>query len=212
MHVVFLGPPACGKGTQSKLLVKKKGFRHLSTGDLIRSECNSGSECGEKIKSTINTGKLVDSNVVNTLVQKSIENSIGISVLFDGYPRTVDQAIFIDGILEKKGEKIGQVFYFDVDQDELLSRILNRFSCGDCGAVYNSVTNTTRVDGVCDFCGGKNFIRRNDDTESVLKDRILSYYAETEPLKVFYQQRDILTVVDAKLPVELVTEQILNAF
>ncbi len=211
MHLVFLGPPACGKGTQSSVLVEKFGYKHLSTGDLIRAEIAGNTPIGEELKSTINTGKLVDSKIVNQLVQKYIEKHEGMGVLFDGYPRTIDQALFIDGLLEKNNTKIKQVFYFDIEPKELMKRILNRVSCKKCGAVYNLVTNPTKVEEVCDSCGGTNLVRRADDNEVVLANRIDSYFTETKPLKEFYQQRSLLIVVDAKLPVHKVTEEIVNA-
>lgn len=211
MQVIFLGPPACGKGTQSSALVEKFGYKHLSTGDLIRAEIASGTPIGEDLKSTINTGKLVDSKIVNQLVQKYVEKHTGISVLFDGYPRTIDQALFVDGLLEKNDMKIKQVFYFDIEPSELMKRILNRVSCKECGAVYNLVTNPTKVEGVCDSCGSANLVRRADDNEAVLANRINAYFTETKPLKDLYLQRGLLTVVDAKLPVHKVTEEIVNA-
>ena len=211
MHVVFLGPPACGKGTQSSFLVEKFGYKHLSTGDLIRSEIDQATPLGEELKNTINTGNLVDSKIVNELIEKYVEKCSAIGVLFDGYPRTIDQALFIDGLLEKNDMKIKQVFYFDVEPDELMKRILNRVSCKQCGAVYNLITNPTKVEGVCDSCGSTEIVRRADDNEVVLANRINSYFTETKPLKDFYQQRNLLTVVNAKLPVHKVTEQIVNA-
>jgi adenylate kinase len=211
MHVVFLGPPACGKGTQSSALVERFGYQHLSTGDLIRSEIAKATNTGEELKSTINTGKLVDNKIVNELVQKYVEKHTGIGVLFDGYPRTIDQALFVDGLLKEHGTKIKRVFYFDIEPDELMKRILNRVSCASCGEVYNLVTNPTKVEGVCDSCGSTNLVRRADDNEAVLANRISSYFTETKPLKDFYQQRGLLTVVDATLPVHKVTEEIVNA-
>lgn len=211
MQVIFLGPPACGKGTQSSVLVEKFGYKHLSTGDLIRSEIANATAIGNDLKNTINTGNLVDSKIVNQLVEKYVEMHTGISVLFDGYPRTIDQALFVDGLLEKHSMKIKRVFYFDIEPNELMKRILNRVSCAECGAVYNLSTNPTKVEGVCDSCGGTNLVRRADDNEAILANRINSYFTETKPLKDLYLQRGLLTVVDAKLPVHKVTEQIVNA-
>ena len=178
---------------------------------MIRSEIANATSIGNDLKNTINTGNLVDSKIVNQLVEKYVEMHTGISVLFDGYPRTIDQALFVDGLLEKHSMKIKRVFYFDIEPNELMKRILNRVSCAECGEVYNLATNPTKVEGVCDSCGGTNLVRRADDNEAVLANRINSYFTETKPLKDLYLQRGLLTVVDAKLPVHKVTEQIVNA-
>lgn len=209
-HVVFLGPPACGKGTQARFLVEKFSYKYISTGDLIRAEMKSLSKESSEIKETIHTGRLINSDIVNSLVQKCIEKNDKMSVLFDGYPRTIDQALFIDGVLKSRNEKIDSVFCFEINYDELIERVLNRFSCSGCGFVYNVVTNTTKIEGVCDFCGGKDFIRRGDDSEMVLKNRIESYVAETEPLKAFYKKQNLLKIVDARESISAVREQILN--
>ena len=133
------------------------------------------------------------------------------SILFDGYPRKIDQAIFLESALENSVGKLKNVFYFDVEPSELLQRILNRINCRACGSVYNLQTNPPREEGVCDNCGSKELMRRGDDNEEILKNRIQSFYEETNPLKDFYLERGILTVVDARAPVEIVTKQILNA-
>ncbi len=210
MHLVFLGPPACGKGTQSAILVQKYGYYHLSTGDLLRKEIATGSELGKKIKETIEQGILGSSKIVNELLKKDIENHRQMSILFDGYPRKIDQAIFLDSVLEKNEGAVKRVFYFDIDADELLQRVLSRVTCSACGAVYNLQTNPPKEDGVCDSCGGHDLARRGDDTEKVLKNRIQSFFEETAPLKDFYQERGILTVVNARASLDEVTQQIIN--
>lgn len=211
MHVVFLGPPACGKGTQSDVLVKKYGFHHLSTGDLLRKEAESGSDLGDKLKITLEKGELASTELVNQVIKKDIEKYSKTSILFDGYPRKVDQAIFLDEIIAATGDKIKKVFYFDIEENELLQRILNRITCKDCGAVYNLQTNPPKNEGVCDNCAGTNFVKRNDDNEAILKNRLKYFFEETALLKDFYQKRGILTVLDARAPVEKVTEQIISA-
>ncbi len=211
MHVVFLGPPACGKGTQAEVLVKKYGFHHLSTGDLLRKESASGSELGNQLKVTLEKGALAPTELVNKAIKKDIEKYSENSILFDGYPRKVDQALFLDQILSETNGKIEKVFYFDIDAEELLQRILNRITCKDCGAVYNLQTNPPKKEGVCDSCAGTNLVKRNDDNEAILKNRFKYFLEETSVLKDFYQKRGILTVLDARAPLEKVTEQIVNA-
>ncbi len=211
MHLVFLGPPACGKGTQSAILVQKYGYYHLSTGDLLRKEVATGSELGQSIKRTIDKGALVSSEIVNELLKKDVENHRQMSILFDGYPRKLDHIEFLDAVVKENKGAIKRVFYFDVDADELLQRVLNRVTCNACGTVYNLQTNPPKEDGVCDSCGSLELVRRSDDTEEVLKNRIQSFFEETASLRGFYQKRGILTVIDARAPVEMVTEQIINA-
>ena len=211
MHVVFLGPPACGKGTQAEVLMKKYGFHHLSTGDLLRKESASGSELGNQLKVTLEKGALAPTELVNKAIKKDIEKYSENSILFDGYPRKIDQALFLDQILAESNEKIEKVFYFDIDAEELLQRILNRITCKDCGAVYNLQTNPPKKEGVCDNCVSTNLVKRNDDNEAILKNRFKYFLEETSVLKDFYQKRGILTVLDARAPLEKVTEQIINA-
>jgi len=211
MHLVFLGPPACGKGTQSAILVQKYGYYHLSTGDLMRTEVATGSELGKTIKLNIEKGVLAASEIVNELLKKDVENHKQMCILFDGYPRKIDQAKFLDSVLEKNKGTLKSVFYFDIDAEELFQRILSRVTCKACGAVYNLRTNPPKEDGVCDSCGSHELVRRGDDNEEILKNRIQSFFEETAPLKEFYQKREILTVINAREPVEIVTEQIINA-
>lgn len=210
MHLVFLGPPACGKGTQSAILVERYGYYHLSTGDLLRKEIATGSNLGQQLKKNIEKGILGSSEIVNELLKKDIENHRQMSILFDGYPRKIDQAIFLDSVLEENKDALKRVIYFDIDANELLQRVLSRITCGACGAVYNLQTNPPKEDGVCDSCGGHDLVRRGDDTEEVLKKRIQSFYEETAPLKDFYQKRGILTVVNARASLDEVTQQIVN--
>ncbi len=211
MHLIFLGPPACGKGTQSAILVQKYGYYHLSTGDLVRKEVATKSELGCKLKMCIEKGALGASEIVNELLKKDVENHKQMSILFDGYPRKLDQAEFLDSVVELSDGVLKRVFYFDIDADELYKRILGRVTCNDCGAVYNLQTKPPKEEGVCDSCGGCRLTRRGDDNEEILKNRIQSFFEETAPLKDFYLKRGILTVVNARAPVEVVTEQIVNA-
>lgn len=210
MHLVFLGPPACGKGTQSAILVEKYGYYHLSTGDLIRKEIAIGSVLGQELKKNIEKGILASSEIVNKLLKKDIENHRQMSILFDGYPRKMDQAVFLDSVLEENKGALKRVIYFDIDADELLQRVLSRVTCNACRAVYNLQTNPPKEEGICDSCGGHDLVRRGDDTEEVLKKRIQSFYEETTPLKDFYQKRGILTVVNARASLDEVTQQIVN--
>ena len=211
MHVVFLGPPACGKGTQSEILVKKYGYHHLSTGDLLRKESASGSDLGNLLKLTLENGALAPTDLVNRAIKKDIEKYSKNSILFDGYPRKIDQAIFLDDMVAKTNGKIKRVFYFDIEVNDLLQRILNRITCKDCGAVYNLQTNPPKKEGVCDNCASANFVKRGDDNEAILKNRFKYFLEETAPLKEFYQERGILTMIDASASLENVTEQIVNA-
>lgn len=211
MHLVFLGPPACGKGTQSAILKKEYGYYHLSTGDLIRNEIEAGTESGCKLKACIEEGQLGASEIVNELLKKDVEKHRQMSILFDGYPRKLDQAKFLDSVLQDNDGVLKRVFCFDIEADELYKRILGRVTCNNCGVVYNLQTNPPREEGICDNCGSHQLIRRKDDNESVLKNRIQSFFEETAPLRDFYQKRGILSVIDARAPVEVVTKQIINA-
>lgn len=208
MILVFLGPPGCGKGTQSEYLVKHKEFKHVSTGDLLRAEVKAGTDLGKQIESLLASGALVPSEIVIELLKKSLDFSRGVRLLLDGFPRTLDQALTLDKMLEDVGSSVHSVINFSISEQELYSRIAGRFSCASCGMIYHDPHMLPEKEGVCDKCHGTEFKKRSDDTAQALSERLKEFEAVTAPLKQYYQDKGILNNVDAAKSVQQIREEI----
>jgi adenylate kinase len=210
MNLVLFGPPGCGKGTQAQLLSTHHGFVHISTGDLLRDEIRSASALGQEVQNICASGQLVSDEIIMKIVEKRIADLGTKSILFDGIPRTLNQALALDNVLAGFSARIHRVVSLSVPDSVLFQRITGRFHCKACKAVYHTQNNPTKVVGVCDVCGGADFERRADDQEASLKVRLVSYYEQTKPLESFYQKREILTEVDATQAPEAVCAQIVK--
>jgi adenylate kinase len=199
MNIVFLGPPGSGKGTQAKILAQRKNFLHISTGDLFREEIEKKSELGLKVKSFIDEGKLVPDNIVLDVIKRRI--NLSSNILFDGFPRTVEQAEGLSQMMEEISKKIDIVFFFEISDNEVIKRIVARRSCQKCGRIYNLITNPPLNDEACDICGVKLY-QRDDDREDVIKKRLEVYKIQTSPLISYYRLEGIFEVIDASKGVE----------
>jgi adenylate kinase len=197
MNIILLGPPGAGKGTQAKMLVDERGMTQLSTGDMLREARASGSMMGQKLAEIMDRGDLVTDEIVIALIAEKLDDGAAENgAIFDGFPRTLPQADALGALLAETGLKLDAVVEMRVDDDALITRIVHRYTCGDCGAVYNDKLNPTKVDGMCDKCGGTNMKRRADDNEESLRTRLLNYYKDTSPLIGYYYANDNLTTVD----------------
>ena len=211
---IFIGPPGSGKGTQTIMLSKETGFPHIDTGSLLREEIASGSNDGQIADSFISKGQLAPIELVariikNRLNKKDCENGF----ILDGYPRSLEQAYALDKILDElDGEnKVNlKAFYFDVDENKLIERLVNRRSCEKCGAIYNLKTMNMQETDNCPKCGGK-LIRRSDDTEEVARKRFDTYYNQTAPLIERYDKRGNLVRIDASLTIEEIHKNLTGA-
>lgn len=184
-NLLFIGPPGGGKGTEIQIL-QQMGFTKLSTGDLIRNET--------EYKSISDKGDLVNDDVVNGLVEKALANRKD-GVIFDGYPRNVQQAVTLDRLLQTVGMQLHRVIVVDTPDDLIIRRIAGRYVCKACGATYNKYGNKPRVDGVCDVCKGSEFFTRKDDEESVVMKRLEEYHRTSAELIGFYQSKSLVTRV-----------------
>lgn len=213
MIMVFFGPPGSGKGTQAQKLEKNlKNVVHVSTGDLLRQEVASGSPLGLQIKSTIESGSFVTDEVVLELASSALRKNIEKNIIFDGFPRTLNQAIAFDALLGVENNlKIDVVFNFDIDAQTLVGRISGRYVCLDCGAVYHKQDKKPKIDGVCDQCKGNRFAERKDDSALVLETRLAVYQEQTLPVIAYYRNKGLLKQIDASLPLEDVTLSIQKA-
>ncbi len=187
MNVILLGPPGAGKGTMAAKIKEHFGFLHLSTGDMLRAEMKNGTELGKMAKSYIDEGKLVPDSVIIGMVKNRLESTEG-GILFDGFPRTVEQAKALSEIA-----KIDAVINLDTTVDVVVGRICSRRLCKDCGAVYSTAWHSGDT---CEKCGGPLYIR-DDDTEETVVKRFSVYQEQTAPLVAFYEAQGCLYTIDA---------------
>ncbi len=187
MNMIFLGPPGAGKGTLAQILVEKTDLTHLSTGDMLREEIKKGSDLGKMAKSFIDEGKLVPDNVIIGMVEARLKSTKG-GIIFDGFPRTVEQAEALDTIA-----KIDLVIDLYTTVDVIISRICGRRICKKCGAVYN--TSWYKKD-TCQKCQGELYTRA-DDNEETVKKRFDVYTKQTAPLVAYYEKKGVLRHIDA---------------
>lgn len=211
-HLVIFGAPGSGKGTQSKKLQDKYGVKVVSTGDLLRAEVAAGSEIGKSCAEIMAQGKFPDNKIIFQLIELFWEKNADASgILYDGFPRTVEQAEFLLTSLRNRGETIEAVIDINVDQDVLVKRIAGRFACAKCGEIYNRYFKLPSNEGVCDVCGGDEFKTRADDNEDTVKTRMMMYEQSTAPvLDYFMDQQLEIIIVDGMQSVETVFHQIEN--
>lgn len=206
MKIIFIAPPAAGKGTQSNLLSNEFNIEHISTGDLLREEIKSGNK---ELQSIIESGKLVNDELILSILAKKIDSLD--SYILDGFPRTINQAISLDELLKSKNEKIDYVIYLSVDKEIAKKRILGRVSCPKCGSVYNTMIEgmNSKVDMICDNCNSE-LTKRIDDTEETLSTRYDTYISETEPLIEYYKNKGVLYQIDSSRDTMTVYNDIKN--
>ncbi|MEE2668934.1 MAG: adenylate kinase [Gemmatimonadota bacterium] len=192
MHVVLLGPPGVGKGTQGILLADAFGWERIVTGDLLRAARDAGTELGREAQQYMARGELVHDQLIIGIVQEKLKAlTLGTNVVFDGFPRNSSQALTFSMMLQTVGLAIDQVVVLEADDDVLIKRISGRRSCPSCGAVYNQSLASPIREGVCDTDGGALF-RRADDEPSTVRNRLEVYRRETEPLIAYYEKSHAL--------------------
>lgn len=192
MIIIMLGAPATGKGTVAGMLSSNLGIPHLSSGDLFRQEIAAGTEIGQKLNSYMTKGELVPDELVIEMVGKRLAApELSTGVILDGFPRTEVQAEKLDEMLNSENKKIDLVVNLDTPVDEILERVVNRRVCKECKSVYNTVLNPSKVEGVCDKCGGETY-QRDDDKVEKAKNRLDIYFKETAPLTAYYEKTGAL--------------------
>ena len=211
---IFIGPPGSGKGTQTKMLSAEYKLPHIDTGSLLREAVASGSEEGKLANSFMEKGQLVPIDVVSRIIKnRLLKEDAKEGFILDGYPRSTEQAFALDKILEEidNDKEIKPiVFYFDVAQEKLLERLVNRRSCSTCGSIYNLKTMKLDDETICPKCGGK-LTRRDDDTEEVAIKRFDTYFKETAPLIELYEGRGQLVKIDASLDINTIYKNLTGA-
>lgn len=205
-----MGPPGSGKGTQGKLLAKKLNLPHISIGDIFRGMVKAENNDSKLLQFYMSQGKLVPSELVNDIVHKFLsQKKYEKGYILDGYPRNLAQAKYFN-ILVKQDIKI---LFFSIEDQTIIKRILGRFSCINCGQIYNRFFIKLKVDNICDVCGSNQFIHRQDDDEQTIKQRIEEYKIETNPLMDYYKSNQQLHSIDAnenREDIELAIDKLLK--
>lgn len=209
MNIIFIAPPASGKGTQSEYLQERYNYLHLSTGDLLRSEINNKSELGTKIESIISKGELVSDEIITDLLKNKLENIGHQKFILDGFPRTKSQAISLDNIFKELSFNDYLVIYLKLDSDIALKRALGRMVCSNCGASYNKYFQNLmpKENGICDKCQTK-LTHRTDDNEESFKNRFETFLELTNPVLGFYKEKNKLCTIDANQSADVIFKDI----
>ena len=209
---IFLGPPACGKGTQTNHLSEYLGFPHIDTGSLLRAEIAKATPDGLVAKSFIDKGQLVPPELVGNIIGNRLaEKDCSLGYVLDGYPRSLAQAEMLEEINKKidKEDVTFKAIYFDIDTEKLIERVVNRQSCPKCGEIYNKKFKPSKIENICDKWNVE-LKTRADDNEEVARARFETYYRETAPLIEFYKNKNVLYKIDANGSIEEVWERLLE--
>ncbi len=208
MLIILLGPPGAGKGTQAEKIVHKYDLAYISTGDILRKAVKNETSLGRKAREFMDKGLLVPDNLVVEIVRERLmEPDCSKGALLDGFPRTVDQAAFLDQVLPDIDMSVDRVLLIQVEVKELVERLTGRRVCCDCNANFHVQYRPPSVRNVCDSCGG-DLYQRDDDTLSTVTERLDVYKKQTEPLVDFYREKSLLYEIDGSKDMEGVFEQI----
>jgi adenylate kinase len=211
MHIVLIGAPGAGKGTQAAAIVQKLGVAYVASGDMFRQAIEQGTERGLQAKAYMDRGELVPDEVTVGMVMARLAHpDARQGVLLDGFPRTVPQAQALDAALQAQGTRVAQALYLAVPEEELLRRLSGRWLCRRCQASYHEVFNPPAVAGVCDRCGGELY-QREDDTRETAERRLRVYFEQTTPIIGYYRDQGVLDEVDGNRSIEAVRQAICGA-
>ncbi|MFC1915873.1 adenylate kinase [Chloroflexota bacterium] len=208
MYIIFLGAPGAGKGTQAAAVARKMNLVHIASGDLFRQALEQKTKLGLQAKSYMEKGVLVpDETTIQMVLERMTAPDCATSIILDGFPRNMEQALALDKALARQSKAIDKVVYIKVSEEELLKRLGGRWVCRHCQTVYNIINSPPEVWGKCDKCGG-GLYQRPDDTAETVKKRLEVYFAETTPLIDYYTQKSKLLEIDGVGSVDEVTQRI----
>ena len=207
MNIILFGPPGAGKGTQAQSIVKKHNYFQLSTGDLLRGEIKKKTNLGKKIDQIISKGKFVSDDVVNKLLKDTILNlKFRDRIIFDGYPRTIEQSKHLDLILNGFNQKIDLIISLSVPREIIEKRIIGRVTCNKCSLTLNEFFNKEEIK--LHPCGQENFVKRDDDNISVIMSRYDIYQKTTKPVLDFLSKNSYFHEIDGTLKITEITAKI----
>jgi adenylate kinase len=212
--LIMLGPPGAGKGTQAKIVAERYGVPHISTGDILRDNVARGTDVGKKAKVIMERGDLVSDDLVCDMVAERLARpDCGKGFILDGFPRTMAQAKWLDGLLTSlqfNGRQLAPVVIsIQVGYNQLLQRLTGRRSCPTCGRIYNVYLQPPAREGICDL-DGTQLIQRKDDSEAVISERLKAYERDTKPLVDYYRSQGRLHELNGELPIEQVTAEMIS--
>ncbi len=207
MNIILFGPPGAGKGTQAQFIVKKHNYFQLSTGNLLRNEVKLNTELGTEIEKLISNGKFVSDETVNTLLKQSITNlKYRDRIIFDGYPRNVEQAINLEVILNEYNQTIGHTIFLNVSRDIIEKRIMGRMTCEKCNMTLNEYFNKEQIE--LHPCGPEHLKKRKDDNLEVVIARYDTYMRSTKPVLDFYIKNSNFTEIDGAAEIDQINSKI----
>jgi adenylate kinase len=207
VNLILLGPPGAGKGTQAKFIAKKFNLYQLSTGDLLREEIKNKTEIGKKIKHVIAHGDFVVDEIVNQLLKTVTTNpSNRNSIIFDGYPRNINQAENLETILNADNQSINFILFLKVTREVIEKRILGRITCEKCNKTFNKYLNNEEIEK--HKCGNNYLKKREDDNQEVIITRYEEYMKKTKPVLDFYSSRSYFYEIDGSQKIQAITGKI----
>ena len=209
LFVVFTGAPGCGKGTQARILCEKAGICHLSTGEMLRAEIKRETPLGKELNMALDDGGFASDELIIRMVEERIgKEDCRHGFLLDGFPRTLNQAEILEGMLAEKRQKLDAVIEIQVPDEIIMERILGRYACMKCGRGYHDKFLKPKIYGVCDECGGTEFSRRHDDNRTTVHNRLVNFRALTYPTIPFFEKKGLLRCVDGTGTIEAVAGKI----
>tara|TARA_B110000196_G_scaffold5976_1_gene5340 strand:+ start:245 stop:886 length:642 start_codon:yes stop_codon:yes gene_type:complete len=207
VNIILFGPPGAGKGTQAQFIVKKHNYFQLSTGQLLRNETKQKTYLGKEIEKLISNGKFVSDEIVDTLLKQSITNlKFRDRIIFDGYPRNVQQAINLEKILAEFDQNIGRIIFLNVARDIIEKRIMGRMTCEKCNMILNEFFNKNEIE--LHPCGKEHLVKRIDDNLETIIERYDTYINTTKPVLDFYLKNENFYTIDGNAEIEEITSKI----
>lgn len=210
MNYILLGPPGSGKGTQAKRICNELSILHLSTGDILREAVKNGTDLGLKAKTYMDAGDLVPDDVIVEMIEDKLQGGeLDNGFILDGFPRTVPQAKALKNMFSRNDKMIDKAILLDVSDEEVVKRLSGRFFCPTCNAGYNYPAQMPKQEGICNNDGAK-LLRRSDDEEDVVRNRLEVYKNQTEPIVDFYRAESLFTSVPGEGDIENIFQDLLK--